>query len=87
MESTPPQDKEYWFPAKRYGWGWGFPCRWQGWLVFAGFFAVVGGWVFLVSTNPGRFIPLTPVVLLCACGVLMVVCWWKGEPPRWRWGD
>jgi hypothetical protein len=23
-----------------------------------------------------------------ACvAVLIVVCWFKGEPPRWRWGD
>jgi len=26
-------DKEIWFPAKRYGWGWGLPCAWQGWVV------------------------------------------------------
>jgi len=19
--------------------------------------------------------------------VLMLVCYWKGEPPKWRWGD
>jgi hypothetical protein len=25
----------FWFPKKRYGWGWGLPVRWQGWLVFA----------------------------------------------------
>jgi hypothetical protein len=30
-----PQDPEYWFPAKRYGWGWGIPVTWQGWVVFA----------------------------------------------------
>jgi hypothetical protein len=28
---------EYWFPAKRYGWGWGLPTAWQGWLVFVGY--------------------------------------------------
>ncbi len=25
----------FWFPVKRYGWGWGLPVRWQGWVVFA----------------------------------------------------
>jgi hypothetical protein len=25
-----PNDKTYWFPAKRYGWGWGLPTVWQG---------------------------------------------------------
>jgi hypothetical protein len=24
-----------WFAAKRYGYGWGLPTRWEGWLVFA----------------------------------------------------
>ena len=26
-------DRDIWFPAKRYGWGWGFPIAWQGWVV------------------------------------------------------
>ena len=30
-------ERDYWFPAKRYGWGWGIPNRWQGWLVLAVF--------------------------------------------------
>jgi hypothetical protein len=28
-------EKTVWFIAKRYGWGWGLPCAWQGWVVFA----------------------------------------------------
>jgi large subunit ribosomal protein L4 len=27
----------YWFPVKRYGWGWGLPTAWQGWAVLAVF--------------------------------------------------
>jgi hypothetical protein len=23
------RDDRYWFPAKRYGWGWGLPPRWR----------------------------------------------------------
>ena len=34
-------DPEYWFPAKRYGWGWGIPNTWQGWLVLAVFGALL----------------------------------------------
>lgn len=26
-------DRKIWFPAKRYGWGWGLPVAWQGWVV------------------------------------------------------
>ena len=38
-----PQDPEYWFPAKRYGWGWGLPATWQGWTVLAAFLILVAG--------------------------------------------
>ena len=31
-DKSPP----YWFPAKSYGFGWGLPITWQGWLVFLG---------------------------------------------------
>jgi hypothetical protein len=27
----------YWFPAKTYGWGWGLPSTWEGWLVLVGY--------------------------------------------------
>ena len=35
-----PED-EAWFPAKRYGYGWGLPIRWQGWVVSVLYFGVV----------------------------------------------
>ena len=75
----------YWFPAKRYGWGWGFPIAWQGWLVFAAFFALllIGIYLFPPRQSLGAF--LLYVVVLSA--VLVGVCWLKGEPPRWRWGN
>jgi hypothetical protein len=75
---------KHWFPAKRYGWGWGPPIVWQGWAVLAVFVVLVvaGIFVFSPETHPGRF--LTYVVVLCA--LLGLVCWLKGERPRWRWG-
>jgi hypothetical protein len=75
----------YWFPTKRYGWGWGLPLTWQGWVVYGVFVAlVVAGAVWLLPADgPAWFIVY--VVVLCA--ILMAVCWAKGEPPRWRWGD
>jgi len=27
------EEKKFWFPAKTYGWGWGPPICWQGWVV------------------------------------------------------
>ncbi len=38
MEAEKPT---FWFPAKRYGWGWGLPVRWQGWLVLVLYFASI----------------------------------------------
>jgi hypothetical protein len=23
---------DFWFPAKKFGWGWGPPVKWQGWM-------------------------------------------------------
>lgn len=41
-------DKEIWFPAMKYGFGWGFPITWQGWGVFLTYIALVlSGCVFL----------------------------------------
>jgi hypothetical protein len=80
-----PQHKQYWFPAKRYGWGWGPPTAWQGWVV-------LGGFVAALAVDAIVFPPDRQLVAYLACAalsalVLIIICWRKGEPPRWRWGD
>ena len=74
----------YWFPAKRYGWGWGPPRTWQGWLVLAAFVVLLaaGAVVFLPRQEPGYFVACAAIL----CSVLVGVCYVSGEPPRWRWG-
>ncbi|HXC26859.1 MAG TPA: hypothetical protein VNV38_02815 [Stellaceae bacterium] len=74
----------YWFPAKRYGWGWGFPITWQGWLVFAAFFVLLALGVFLFPPQQTPALYFVYIVVLSA--ILVGICWLKGEPPRWRWG-
>ncbi|MEJ5999624.1 hypothetical protein [Paucibacter soli] len=76
--------KDYWFPAKRYGWGWGLPSAWQGWLVLVAFMALLVAGTLLLRTEPPVFLLAYTAVLGVA---LVVICWRKGEPPRWRWGD
>jgi len=78
-------ERGYWFPAKRYGWGWGLPVRWQGWVVLVAFVALlVGGSIVL---RPAKALTFYLVYVVVLCALLTLVCWLKGEPPRWRWGD
>ncbi len=70
----------YWFPAKRYGWGWGLPRRWQGWIVLVIYFAAVA---FTTFTMPQ---PQFIISIAALSALLVAICWLKGEPPQWRWG-
>jgi hypothetical protein len=74
---------DYWFPAKRFGWGWGPPKRPQGWAVlFAYAVAMALISLFLPpTTHLAGFVAGTVLATI----LLVAVCWWKGEPPRWRW--
>lgn len=74
----------YWFPAKRYGYGWGLPVRWQGWVVFAVY--VLSLMLISFLWPPGRSMLAFQVGLWTATAMLAAICYWKGEPPRWRWG-
>jgi hypothetical protein len=79
-----PPPRKYWFPAKRYGWGWGLPLTWQGWVVMVVWLAVLGGGLYLLAPRPVGLHVLFVAVMIA---ILTVVCYAKGEPPRWRWGD
>lgn len=74
----------YWFPPKTYGWGWGPPCTWEGWLVLLAYcgLLLLAGIFFIPQQHPLGFL----VSVLGLSGVLIVICFWKGEPPKWRWG-
>ena len=77
-------DKVYWFPAKRYGWGWGLPSCWQGWLVLVLYVLalLVIARVFPPTQNIGHFL----LGMVIATVVFVAICWFTGEPPGWRWG-
>jgi uncharacterized membrane protein YhaH (DUF805 family) len=79
-----PNDKQYWFPAKRYGWGWGLPSSRQGWVVLCAFIALValGFFVFPPDKQLGLYLAYVGALTM----LLIAICWLKGEPPRWRWG-
>ena len=81
MTNTTPN---YWFPAKRYGWGWGIPTTWQGWVVLVLYSALMlgGSLMLLPRSGPIAFIFYT----FALTAVLIGICYLKGEPPAWRWG-
>jgi drug/metabolite transporter (DMT)-like permease len=75
----------YWFPVKRYGWGWGLPVRWQGWVVFVGYLGLV--YVGIYAFGPSRNGSALGAYLIVLTVLLILICAWKGEKPlRWRWG-
>ena len=77
-------DKQYWFPAKRYGWGWGLPTTWQGWVVYGVYFVLLLVGLLVVPPAQSEIGFIAYVVALSAA--LCALCYAKGEPPKWRWG-
>jgi len=80
----PSENPRYWFPAKRYGWGWGLPITWEGWLVMLGFFGLLA--IGFMIVPPGLSLTGFFIYVAVLTALLVAICWWKGEPPRWRWG-
>lgn len=81
MADEPP----YWFPAKTYGWGWGLPVRWQGWLVLGAYLTLVLAGIGYFESRGNRSSLWAYLVVLTV--VLIVIVALKGERPlRWRWG-
>jgi hypothetical protein len=78
-------DRDYWFPAKRYGWGWGAPRTWQGWVTMVVYIALMTAGAFVFDLRSQQWLFLLFVGAITA--VLLFICWRTGEPPRWRWGD
>lgn len=78
-------ERPYWFYAKTYGWGWGLPATWQGWVVLVAFFVLlIAGAIFLL---PRCGVLWFNVYVFVLAAVLIAICWKTGEPPHWRWGD
>lgn len=78
----------YWFKRNLYGWGW-TPVKWQGWLVIAGFVAVlVVSDLSLMSIQSPTDADITWffVEVVASITLLLWICYKKGERPRWQWG-
>ena len=85
MRTTPTRKTpRYWFPAKTYGRGWGLPYTWEGWLVLLAYLILLPGAV--VFFPPDRNMLGFLVSVFGLSTALIAICFWKGEPPKWRWG-
>ncbi len=83
--------KKLWFVARRYGYGW-TPATKEGWLVLLLYLLAVWGAYECQYTRDAsgtmddfilyRFLPQVFGLTL----MLLVICFLKGEKPRWRWG-
>jgi hypothetical protein len=46
------------------------------------FFGLVAAGIFMFPPKEAL-----AAYLAVLCGLLVAIAWFKGEPPRWRWGD
>lgn len=81
-----------WFKRKTYGWGW-TPATWQGWFIVLLFIAIffLNAWKLSVEDIAGAEPSRGAFLLffarqLFAVILLIVICYKKGEKPRWQWG-
>jgi hypothetical protein len=75
----------FWFPVKRFGWGWGLPVRWQGWVVLALYAALLYASIYYFRAQRAVGGLLVFAAILTAVFIAIVVA--KGERPvGWRWG-
>ena len=78
-------DGPEWFYAKRYGFGAGLPCAWQGWAILLGYMAItLGGALLFAEEHPLAYIAM--IIPLTALLVLIAVKTTKGGAWKWRWG-
>lgn len=72
-----PNPPRYWFPAKRYGWGWGLPSTWEGWVVLVGYLGLMVSAE--VACPPEKSVAGFVGAVCGLSAALVVICWWKGE--------
>lgn len=75
------KNNKIWFRRKLYGWGW-TPTTWEGWLVVL-IWAII--FTSLMSKMDHEGLKNILFVFI-SIGLLIYVCYKKGEKPRWQWG-
>lgn len=78
-----------WFKRKRYGWGW-TPSSWEGWLVlfiWAIFFIRNTILISGIEEENKHELPQLLLLQILSIVVVIFISYWKGESPRWQWGE
>ena len=89
-EHKSPTDREYWFKPRSYGFGWGTPTSWKGWVVLGVYFALLlTPLVWMSRLTDERVEEIIWYYLVYQAGItvaLIKVVSAHGPPPKWRWG-
>ncbi|MFZ3301574.1 MAG: hypothetical protein WA152_02565 [Microgenomates group bacterium] len=78
-----------WFKAKKYGWGW-YPASWEGWLVtilYILFILYRSNKVSEMFDTESSFVFRYTFEVIFLTTLLVIICYLKGEKPKWRWGS
>lgn len=77
----PDPDRKFWFHVKSYGFGWGMPARWQGWVSILVYLGLLLAAV-CFATPTARWIYVAVLTTL----FIILVAFTGERPARWRWG-
>lgn len=81
--------KKPWFRAKKYGYGWRLPATWQGWVVLIAYFAfVIGNFIRIDRYSHSASDTLRPYIIqtILISIIFLVIVYFTGEKPKWRFG-
>lgn len=83
------EKKEIWFKRKAYGWGWK-PATWQAYLVITiWLFSLI--FTFVQADKNSHSVSDTLYSFILPALALTLIAWliqyYKGESPRWQWGN
>lgn len=73
-----------WFRVKRFGYGAGLPCSWEGWVAMAIYVALVAA-VAIVGAPHVEGHPFAYFAAITAPTALFVFIAWRKSDGPWRW--
>ncbi|NJM51765.1 MAG: hypothetical protein HC843_13590 [Sphingomonadales bacterium] len=81
-------EKGAWFRAKKYGYGAGWPIKWQGWTLLIAYIAALAGIGLMAEAKDAFFQIFAFALFIVLTAVLLKICHARTEGGwRWRWGE